>query len=41
MAKVKIEMPSGFMDQIVGMGNTLDGHQGRGAIRRQRPGFQG
>ena len=24
MAKVKIEMPSGFMDQIVGMGNTLD-----------------
>ena len=24
MAKVKIEMPSGFMDQIAGMGNALD-----------------
>ncbi|MEA4938981.1 MAG: HK97-gp10 family putative phage morphogenesis protein [Christensenella sp.] len=24
MAKVKIEMPSGFMDQIAGMGNVLD-----------------
>ena len=24
MAKVKIEMPSGFMDQIAGMGNTLE-----------------
>ena len=24
MAKVKIEMPSGFMDQVAGMGNALD-----------------
>mgnify|MGYP000935017200 FL=1 len=24
MAKVKIEMPSGFIDQIAGMGNALD-----------------
>ena len=24
MAKVKIEMPNGFMDQIAGMGNALD-----------------
>ena len=24
MAKVKIEMPSGFMDQIAGMGNALE-----------------